>query len=400
MIDDDDSIETSNQAPSGEDRYNEETTSGWGSRIGESIKGLLFGIVLAVCAGILLFWNEGRTVKTTRALDEASNIVVSLEKPTVEPVNNGKLVYVAGDAKTIDIPADKYFGVSANAIRLRRIVEIYQWKEEEKTETSKNLGGSTTKNSTYTYTKVWSDHLKSSANFKKPEGHANPAQVALSNQDFWANEVKLGAFVLPRSLLQELTNYEPLPIEQSLVEKMPAPLNSQVKVLDSWSYLGNPQSPGVGDIRVRFEIIRPGPVSIVAKQVQNTFEPYTAHSGKTVELIKPGIHSQESLFAATKNENKTLAWILRAVGAFCLFLGIFLFMRPFSVFLDVIPLLGNIAEFGAGLAAIVIALPLSLVIIAAAWFSYRPVLSMSLIGSAVAIILLFGMVKKRRTVGA
>jgi hypothetical protein len=399
MTDDDGSIVTSSQGASGNDRYDEETTTGWGGRIGESLKGLLFGIVLSVCAGMLLFWNEGRTVKMTQALDETSGILVSLQTPAVEPSNNGKPVYVTGDAATVEVLADKSFGVSANAIRLRRTVEIYQWKEEQKTETTKNLGGSSTKHTTYTYTKVWSDHLKSSASFKKSEDHANPAQVAYSTQDFWANEVKLGAFYLPRSLMEKLTNFERLPMEPSFTEKMPAPLRSQAQVLGDWCYLGNPQAPGIGDLRVKFEIIRPGTMSIVARQVQNTFEPYTASSGKTVELIEPGVHSRDSMFTDAKNENKMIAWVLRAVGAVCIFIGIFLILRPFSVILDVLPLIGNIAEFGTGLTAMVIALVLSLLIIAVAWFSYRPLLSVGLIGAAVVSILLIGMAKKRRTTG-
>ncbi|MBI5589532.1 MAG: TMEM43 family protein [Deltaproteobacteria bacterium] len=400
MIDDDGFNVSSNQGSSGDDRYDEETTTGWGGRIGESLKGLLFGIVLTVCAGILLFWNEGRTVKMSRALDETSNILVSLQTPAVDPVNNGKPVHVTGDAGTVEVLSDKSFGVSGNAIRLRRSVEIYQWKEAQQTETTKNLGGSSTKHTTYTYTKVWSDHLNSSAAFKKPEGHANPAQVAYGTQDFWANEVKLGSFNLPRSLLQKLTNFESLPMEPSLTEKMPAPLKSQAQVLGDWCYLGNPQTPGIGDLRVKFEIIRPGTVSIVARQVQNTFEPYTASSGKTVELIEPGIHSPDSMFTDAKNENKMIAWVLRAVGAVCIYIGIFLIMRPFSVFLDVIPLIGNIAGFGIGLAAMVIALILSLLIIAAAWFSYRPLLSVVLVCAVVVSILLMGMTKKRRIAGA
>ena len=114
-------------------------------------------------------------------------------------------------------------------------------------------------------------------------------------------------------------------------------------MLGDWCYLGTPQSPGIGDLRIKFEIIRP--------------------------------------------------------GAVCIFIGIFLILRPFSVILDVIPLMGNIAEFGTGLAVAVVSLFLSLLIIAVAWFSYRPLVSACLIGAAVVSILLIGTAKKHRAAG-
>ena len=44
------------------DSFTETTTKSWGSRIGESIKGVLFGLAFTVGACVLLFWNEGREI--------------------------------------------------------------------------------------------------------------------------------------------------------------------------------------------------------------------------------------------------------------------------------------------------------------------------------------------------
>src|SRR3954454_24242159 len=40
------------------DTFTETTTKSWGSRIGDSIKGVLFGLVLIVGSGVFLFWHE------------------------------------------------------------------------------------------------------------------------------------------------------------------------------------------------------------------------------------------------------------------------------------------------------------------------------------------------------
>ena len=53
------------------DSYTEVTSQNWFSRIGESIKGILFGIVIIPLMIILLWWNEGRAVTTAR--EDCSN---------------------------------------------------------------------------------------------------------------------------------------------------------------------------------------------------------------------------------------------------------------------------------------------------------------------------------------
>ena len=45
----------------------ETTTESWGSRLGNSIKGVLFGLALFIGGFPVLFWNEGNSVKRARA---------------------------------------------------------------------------------------------------------------------------------------------------------------------------------------------------------------------------------------------------------------------------------------------------------------------------------------------
>ena len=52
------------------DTFTEITQKGWTSRIGESIKGVLIGIVLIGLSCVGLFWNEGRAVQTAKSLAE------------------------------------------------------------------------------------------------------------------------------------------------------------------------------------------------------------------------------------------------------------------------------------------------------------------------------------------
>ncbi|WP_339136467.1 MAG: hypothetical protein WGN25_01115 [Candidatus Electrothrix sp. GW3-4] len=53
-----------------DDSYTEVTNQSWFSRIGGAIKGIIFGFILFIIAFPLLFWNEGRAVKTYKTLKE------------------------------------------------------------------------------------------------------------------------------------------------------------------------------------------------------------------------------------------------------------------------------------------------------------------------------------------
>ena len=138
------------------DNFSEVSTQSWFSRIGDSIKGILFGGVLAVVAVLVLFWNEGRAVNRAQALKEGGGAVVAVDAERVDPANDGKLVHLSGLATTTETLADGEFGIVTNALKLRRNAEMYQWKEITSQSKGKNLGGSETTRTTYSYDKMWS----------------------------------------------------------------------------------------------------------------------------------------------------------------------------------------------------------------------------------------------------
>ena len=81
-----------------------------------------------------------------------------------------------------------------------------------------------------------------------------------------------------------------------------------------------------------------------------------------------------------------MTWILRLVGWLMMTIGLSMLFKPLSTLLDVLPILGSIMSFGTGLASAIAAFALSLVTIAIAWFFYRPVLSLILIGVVVGVV--------------
>src|SRR5689334_14189112 len=110
------------------DVFREVSSEGLFGRLGSSIKGVLFGGVLTlICVGVL-FWNEGRAVNESKRIEEGQAACIPVDSGKVDPANEKKEVHISGDATTSDKVADDTFGVSTSAIRLKRFVEMYQWK--------------------------------------------------------------------------------------------------------------------------------------------------------------------------------------------------------------------------------------------------------------------------------
>ncbi|MFN7562314.1 MAG: TMEM43 family protein, partial [Prosthecobacter sp.] len=147
------------------DSYTEITREGWLSRIGGSIKGIVFGFIAIPVCVILLWWNEGRAVTTANSLKEGAAAVVAVSADKVDAANDKKLVHVTGEAKTDAEIEDPDFGLSVPALKLLRNVEIYQWVENKKVEKKENTGGSEETKTTYTYEQKWVDSPVRSADF-------------------------------------------------------------------------------------------------------------------------------------------------------------------------------------------------------------------------------------------
>ena len=367
--------------------YTEVTSQSWFSRIGGAIKGVLVGLLLVVIAFPLLFVNEGRAVKRYKTLKEGAGQVISVPADKVDPANAGKLIHVTGRAETEAILSDPEFGVSVNAIHLKRTVEMYQWKENVSTKEKTKVGGGTETTKTYTYEKDWSDDLIDSGGFKE-SGHDNPGGMPFSSRTETAPEVRLGAFTLSPSLVGDISNYAKYELPMDTV--IPEHLSEKAKVHDSGFYIGaNPASPQIGDARVSFHAVYPTDVSIVAQQTGNTFTPYSPpKSGGSIELLEIGIVTAEAMFQSAQASNRMLTWILRLVGFLFFFAGFSMIFRPFKVMGDVLPLMGRIIGAGAGLIAFLLAAMLSLAVIAVAWVTYRPLIGIPLLILVVGLIVL------------
>ncbi|MBU1567286.1 MAG: TMEM43 family protein [Proteobacteria bacterium] len=377
-----------------EDSYTEVSNRSWFSRIGGAFKGIIVGLVLMAAAFGLLFWNEGRAVERYKTLKEGGGIVQTVSAQTVDSGNAGRLVHVTGRAETTETLTDPEMGVQAQAIALIREVEMYQWKESSRSETRKKLGGGEETVTTYTYGKEWSERIIDSASFKKPDGHSNPGRMAYQSKTIRAENVRLGAFNLPGFLVRKIGGESPLTISSDVRPPLTQP--GAVQMQTNGFYFGrDSNSPQVGDLRMTYRVVLPAEISLVARQVGTSFEPYKAAAGGTIELLSMGIHAADTMFQEAQQENTIMTWALRFAGFVLMAIGSNMLLAPLVVLADVVPAIGSLIGAGTKFISTLLSGVLSFITIAIAWFVYRPLLALSLLGVAVVIcVVLFRKIKK------
>jgi hypothetical protein len=321
--------------------------------------GLLIGLVLVPGSGFLLFWNEGRAVQTSRSRTEGAGLVRDVPADRPDRANEGRLVHVSGPVSVGQLNLDAELNVTPpnGTLRLVRNVEMFQWIEENRSETRTRLGGGTETVTTSTYRRDWHAGRVDSSRFHQPDGHQNPP-LRYPSRSFTAQGATLGGFRLSD---QQLSG---LPADQTLT----LPGSG-----DSTRFIGNdPGNPRIGDLRITWRYAQPDAVSVIGAPTGDGFTPYATTAGDRLLLIRAGTVPASAMFQQAQDDNAVLTWILRLVGRVLMFIGFALLLNPLKVLADVIPPLGAGVGVGTGALALVETLLAAPVVVAIAWLFYRP----------------------------
>ena len=360
----------------------ETTKKSWFKRIGDSFAAAGIGLILCVAGPWLQWWNEGRTIDRLRDLQEGIRHVVNADPAKVESAKDGKLVHLNGRFTVHSQLVDNQFGVGIAAARLRRTVEMFQWEQNESSETKEKLGGGSETVTTYSYAKIWKGSLIDSRGFKDVS-KTNPTSMRAESKVFNANEVQLGAFRMDEALIVKFPGWEALPPDDELTRNVANVLGTAampVVPAGEWLHVGrDPVTPEIGDLRIRFEAVLPKEISVVAGQSGSTLRSHTTSRGGALVLVVSGNKSASEMFATARAENTTLAWLLRGAGALLLWIGMIMVASPLSALAAVIPFLGRVVGFITGFASVLIAVAISIGVIGIAWVAHRPLVGIPLL---------------------
>ncbi len=398
----------------GNDTFTTVTETSWFARLGGSFKGIGIGLLIFILGSVLLYWNEGRAVRTGDAIAEAQLAAVALPGVSkVDPAFDGKMVFATGKADTNDELADATFGVKTKAIRLSRKVEYYQWTEESKQEKRTKLGGGEETVTTYSYKKNWVSRPVDSQGFQQSEGHENSTRIQVENEKQYAQNVSFGAYRLPEFFIRSIGGEKPLNLAMSDADRAnlqraffsrdPQDManrdaaadngtvgpNTMIHTQANTLYVGrHPNAPKIGDVRVTFFEVRPAEISILARISGDTFVQFRASNGQSFSRLSMGVHDMNGMFEDAKSSNDTMTMILRVIGILMCISGLGMVVAPIRILADVIPLLGSIVGAGTGIVAALLGVAWSFIIIAIAWIRFRPVLGCILLGIAALLIVL------------
>ncbi|MBQ6538904.1 MAG: TMEM43 family protein [Bacilli bacterium] len=327
---------------------------------------LLFPILLIAGIG-LLWWNEGNYVKTASAIKEAQSDYLEIKDAKYDAKNDKKVVVVSGPIVVSSEAVDQQFKIKDMTAILERTVEMYQWEED------------CDEDNHCTYEKKWSESEISSAGFKS--GHSNPS-MPYKSETFYSDNVTLGDYSLSRNNLEYLNADSPYQLNQQ-----DATNNGMTLLQDNRLYKGKDfTQPEIGDLLVSFSKFTSDKVTVLGVQNGTTVTKFVGKSGKKVMYTMEGIHTGDEMFQKLIDNNKMMTWLLRLVGCICLICAIASIFAPLRFLTDRIPILGGIVGGLTGFFALLVGLALSIIVIALAWFAYRP------LASIIAIVVMAGLV--------
>lgn len=368
-------------------QFTETTQVGFFARMKNAIKGIGLGISLIGIAVYFLFWNEGNAVRTARALAEGAARVVSVDSAVLDPQNEARLVHINGPLVLAAPLADVALGVVAPAqtVRLERKVEQFAWIEDKQTTTETKLGGGQEKTTQYTYHMDWTDAPASGAEFRIPDGHMNPP-MPITSRVVRQPEGVIGAFTV-NDEISDLGGATPVLLNAGQAQEVARALSLEqpAKLVAGQIVFGADVTvPQLGDIRVSYQASTIDAASVVGVQRGDTLVPFTAQNGRKIYLVEEGLRTAEEMFQTAVASNTFKTWMFRIGLMVLLFLGFKALFGVVDVIASILPFLGWITSSVTSLISLALTLVVGGATMAIAWFYFRPVLSLVIIGIALA----------------
>lgn len=248
------------------------------------VKHIASGTALLFSGVALLTLNERRDVAQEKLRFKAASLALSLTETDVKNLDasqDGRLVHYRGTLFSDETPQDDDVGIRApRLIRLRRTVEMYQWREVEHTqevsvraEKNGTVALNTSKEKTYTYEKVWSpvaqvvSHSVENRNPAFPSGLPGGALEISSKLLFLGQQDRL---LLNDGLVDQVTDWKPIILTKEVFAEgvSPGALPYNLRVAAGGKMLSTSAKahrPEIGDVRVVYDGVFSGPYTAVAR---------------------------------------------------------------------------------------------------------------------------------------
>lgn len=404
----------------------------YGSRVGNSLKAILWWIILVWFSIRLLAWNENNYVKQKAALKEWASLV---NETTAEQINSElewKEVHLYGETASIaEALQDSTFWIITDDLKLKRTVEMYQWHENSREECHDNYGWSEDCETTYTYEKWWDDEAIDSNYFQKSEWHENPSNREFNSDTQEKSPITLWVYTLTTVFTDQLTNYKTINLneqnikipekyqnnpntitqetttedaiennndsylygdtentgdventggienteENPVTDSISTTSNENFHIYDNYIYIWkNPNEPAIWDLKITFSSVKTWTISIVWKQIWNELSSYTVSNWRQINLLELWNVTAEDMFLHAQQANKEMTRLLRLVWLFLMYCGFAAMFKFIETLAKVIPFLSKIIWIWTGIIALWLTIVVWFITIWIAWLTARPII--------------------------
>ena len=249
-------------------------SKGYGERLANAMLGFVVGVILFFLSFPFLYLVESESLAFRYMFNRAKkacSVTIDCNKPEfVAWQDRMVMVYVTGRMTTAKGQQDDELGFTPShpegkAVVLIRKVEVLQWIEHKE-------------DNQYSYTLEWVMHEQESSGYTEKETHSNPPRAKKLETSIITNaKVALGAFVLNANVLTKLTAGRQCDLST-------APLPEGFQLVDKAWLHGDENT--AGSVRVSYQMILEGEVSICAVQTGNSFRRFLMDlDGNTSALL-------------------------------------------------------------------------------------------------------------------
>ena len=238
----------------------------------------------------------------------------------------------------------------------------------------------------------------SSSSYEYELGHENPAAMIYSDELFEAGDVMIGQYHLEYDFVNQLNNYEPYKNMEMKITDLSYQVTEN-KIFISADGKTSITAPGIGDYIIEYEIVSAETVTVVGQKTGDIITSYYTKTGNLAE-VSYGIKDKEVLKQEKLDENTRKTWAIRIGSVIALMIAVGLLFSPLTTLLAKIPILGNIVNGGIALVGGVIGGAWGVLVIAAGWLFYKPLLAAALAAAVVALVILISKAKKKKPAAA
>ena len=276
---------------------------------------LLIGTVIILGGVALAAWNEYRMAGAADLRSVVRAKLVELDAGRADPAQDGRIGRVAGVATATGEVVDPATGLDLPVLRLDRIVETAQWRE---------TGERRAKNDTpWRYELIWSARQLDSSNYIDRWTYRNPP-LRLQTTSLLAPGLRLGAWQVADPIWQAIPGDSSLLLPQRLEVRDIGILTRS----GDWWWSGDPRSPQAGDVRLRYEAVPLGEVTLIGQVAGGRLVPVQDQRGFGLPLGGSGDLPADVLIGSAANAAALDGWKGRAFAFVLILFGSLILTFP------------------------------------------------------------------------